>query len=309
MRMPRLAPQVLVGAGGVLAVVAVLVGALPGTTRAAHVTPEFIDVTSNQTCDDLFPTAGYAELKIDPPANGVKSDGTLKVEILNLTDTKTFDWRTLGVATDTFPGISIDAVYVKAGSAGSYLYVYAPEEVQDTGLTSPGGGTTNQISHITFCYDVEPPTPTRTPTPSSTVTATSTSTGTATNTPTGTPTETPTSTPTGEAGTNTPTLTPTPTTTPATNTPTRTRTPDDDDDRTNTRTRTRTPSPVSTATSVSTVLGVVRTATPPPRTGVVLPRAGGGGFGTSARDVASLGLLAMAGAMIAAGAVVALRQR
>jgi hypothetical protein len=69
-------------------------------------------------------------------------------------DGKTFDWSS---------NIGVDAVYVKAGSAGSYLYIYEPptESTGDTGLTTPGD-TGNEISHITFCYDLEDPTTTTT---------------------------------------------------------------------------------------------------------------------------------------------------
>jgi hypothetical protein len=59
-------------------------------------------------------------------------------------DGKSFDWT----ATD-----GVDAVFVKAGAAGSYLYEYSPESTGDTALTTPGEGETNQISHIAFCYD------------------------------------------------------------------------------------------------------------------------------------------------------------
>ncbi len=152
---------------------------------AAKVTPEFISGATNHTCSE-FAKAGqtWKELKVDPPGNGTKSDGTLTVTITNF-DTKTFDWSS---------NIGIDAVFVKAGSAGSYLYRYDDptsdsdpgEETSDTGLTSPGEGQTNQISHISFCYDVES-SPSPSPSPSS---PTSTPT-----TPTPTPSETPSTSP------------------------------------------------------------------------------------------------------------------
>jgi hypothetical protein len=64
-------------------------------------------------------------------------------------------------------------VYVKGGSDGSYLYVYAAtagaaESTGGTNLTTPGQ---NAISHIAFCYDADPePTPTPTPDPTPTPT-------------------------------------------------------------------------------------------------------------------------------------------
>lgn len=173
-------------AAGVIAIV--IFGAL--AALAAKVEPELVSETANQTCD-VFARAGqsWTELKVDPPANGTKSDGTLTVTITNLTDTKTFDWSS---------NIGVDAVYVKAGNGGSNLYRYddptnasAPgEQTSDTGLTSPGAGTTNQISHIAFCYDVES-SPSPSPSPTETETATPTPTPTATPTETATPSESP----------------------------------------------------------------------------------------------------------------------
>lgn len=163
----------------------VLFGVLT-TAFAAKVDPEFVEGASNKTCSE-FARDGqtWTELKVDPPANGTKSDGTLTVTITNLTNTKTFDWSS---------NIGVDAVYVKAGSAGSNLYRYDDptsesdpgEQTSDTGLTSPGEGTTNQISHISFCYDAEStPSPTPSETPSESPTPT----------PSETPSESPTPTP------------------------------------------------------------------------------------------------------------------
>ena len=187
---------------------------------AASVTPEFFSGTGNRTCGDLEgPGQDWIELKVDPNEDGVYTDGVLTVTITNTTDDKTFDWSS---------NIGVDAVFVKAGSAGSFLYRYDPptEVTGDTNLTSPGAGTTNQISHISFCYDIEAATntPTNTPTDTPTNTPTDTPTNTPTDTPTNTPTDTPTNTPT-DTPTNTPVPpTDTPTNT-ATNTPTKTATP------------------------------------------------------------------------------------
>lgn len=140
-----------------------------GAMAAPDVTPEFFEGPGNRTCAELQGAGQtWNELKVDPNADGEFSDGTLTVTISNTTNDKTFNWSS---------NISVDAVFVKAGSAGSFLYRYDPpsESTGDDGLTSPGEG--NAISHITFCYDLEAtPTPTATPTtvptPTPTVTAT-----------------------------------------------------------------------------------------------------------------------------------------
>jgi hypothetical protein len=129
----------------------VLFAVNPNPARAADVTPILFDQASNATCAELAGAGQtWTELKVDPNADGSYTDGTLSVTISNTTDDKTFDWSS---------NIGVDAVYVKAGQGGSYLYQYDPpaEATSDTGLTSPGDGITNGISHIAFCYDVELP--------------------------------------------------------------------------------------------------------------------------------------------------------
>jgi hypothetical protein len=131
-----------------------LVAALAVPVIGASVTPEFIDVTSNLECD-AFEGEGqnWTTLKVDPNPDGAGpfnyTDGTLSVTITNATGDKSFDWSS---------NIGVDAVYVKAGSAGSNLYRYDPpaESTGDTGLVSPGDGG-NGISHISFCYDADAP--------------------------------------------------------------------------------------------------------------------------------------------------------
>jgi uncharacterized repeat protein (TIGR01451 family) len=80
----------------------------------------------------------------EPPPSGSYNDGTLFVTI-TYTSATVIDWTS---------NIGVDAVIVKGGPDGGYLYRYDPpsEETSDTGLTLPSGG----ISHITFCYDVPP---------------------------------------------------------------------------------------------------------------------------------------------------------
>lgn len=136
-----------------IAMLASLVGFYGGLpAQAASVEPSLIEETANQTCIDLLGTEqDWSELKVDndgpysPLGDGTFDDGQISVTISNF-DGKSFDWT----ATD-----GVDAVFVKAGAAGSYLYEYDPESTGDTALTTPGEGQTNEISHITFCYDVD----------------------------------------------------------------------------------------------------------------------------------------------------------
>jgi len=132
-----------------LAAVALFFGT-GGVVRAALVTPEFLAGAANtgKTCRDLQgPGQTWTELKVDPNGNGTFSDGTLTVTIANTTNDDTFDWSS---------NIGVDAVVVKGGNAGSYLYRYDPptEPTADTGLGVPDPAN-NGISHILFCYDVE----------------------------------------------------------------------------------------------------------------------------------------------------------
>ena len=125
-------------------------GATSHGTSGNGIEPEFYQQVGNLTCSDLAgPGQTWIELKMDSPIfQGQISDGNLTVDVTNLVDDKTFDWSS---------NIGVDAVFVKAGQAGDYLYRYDPpsESMGDTGLTSPGDGTSNMISHISFCYDLE----------------------------------------------------------------------------------------------------------------------------------------------------------
>ncbi|MER3418010.1 MAG: hypothetical protein C4343_02615, partial [Chloroflexota bacterium] len=165
----RLRPIAIVRLLGWLSVAALVglaaMGPSAAATRAASVTPTPIDVTKNQTCQDLAALYGggqtWLEVKFDPPKNGSQDvtvgGTTYTITVSNLKSTS-FDWSsTLG----------IDAVFVKSGKGGSNLYVYAPtssdpESFGDTNLTTRGG---KAISHISFCYDSENPAPSPTPTP------------------------------------------------------------------------------------------------------------------------------------------------
>ena len=138
---------------------------LAPAASAASVPPVAIN-SGNPTCADLAPAGvSWTQLKLQDAqlANGVYSDGTLSVTISDYVASAsgvpgTFDWAS---------NIGVDAVFVKAGSSMHQLYLYAPETTGDSGL-SPQAGKGNGISHISFCYDIDPivaadPAPTPTP--------------------------------------------------------------------------------------------------------------------------------------------------
>ncbi|MFP5333100.1 MAG: hypothetical protein ACLGHX_12180 [Acidimicrobiia bacterium] len=115
---------------------------------AASVTPETTPGQVNPKCADLEgPGQTWLELKVDPNADGVYSDGTLTVTISNTTNDKSFDWSS---------NIGVDGVLVKGGNAGNHFYRYDPpnEVTGDQGLSTPDGKG-DGISHISFCYDIE----------------------------------------------------------------------------------------------------------------------------------------------------------
>jgi hypothetical protein len=133
--------------GGLIVLGAALTAASAGAVSAASVTPTPID-DGNPTCAEF---GSWDEVKADPPANAVFSDGTLTVTISNFVQSSSgtpgsFDWSS---------NIGVDAVFVKAGNDKHHLYVYAPESMGDTDL-GPQSGTGNGISHISFCYDDDP---------------------------------------------------------------------------------------------------------------------------------------------------------
>lgn len=126
-----------------------LVAVLAVPTLGASVVPTPIN-DGNPTCGDF--NASWTELKIDPPGNGVFTDGTLTVTITAYVNSSSgtpgsFNWTS---------NIGVDAVFVKAGDDKHNLYVYNPESLGDTGL-GPQAGSGNGISHISFCYDADAP--------------------------------------------------------------------------------------------------------------------------------------------------------
>ena len=104
---------------------------------------------TNYTCKDLAaiyaPGATWFELKLDrfPQATETVTDGVLSVSITNGTK----------VSFDYAANRGVDAVFVKSGADGHHLYNYTPEASSGTGLTTPN--SRQDISHISFCYDVE----------------------------------------------------------------------------------------------------------------------------------------------------------
>jgi hypothetical protein len=134
---------------------------------ATHVTPT--TQPGNVACP-----AGLTELKVEPVADGTFTDGTLTVtiDVRTTADGEVFDWTS---------NIGVDVVIVKGGP-NSNVYTYVGESTGDTGLHAPANrsGTFAGLSHISFCYDAEPPTteppPSTTTTESTTTTVASTST-------------------------------------------------------------------------------------------------------------------------------------
>jgi hypothetical protein len=103
----------------------------------------------NPTCQDLNPAYPF-ELKIDPPASGTYNlpDNSGSVTV-NITGPGTFDWSS------TF---GIDAVIAKGGPKAN-VYFYDPESTGDTNLVTPTNPKNEKpygLSHITFCFDVDP---------------------------------------------------------------------------------------------------------------------------------------------------------
>ena len=135
----------------------------------SHVTPTVPD-TKNPSCDDIEPNGEtWNELKIegDPKDyNGVYKDtdgtpGPLVFTISGYVQTPpSFDW--------TATGNKVDAVIVKGGQNGQgNVYLYNPEEAFDLDLTTPPNPNNQPagLSHISVCYDPDPPGDDKTPPP------------------------------------------------------------------------------------------------------------------------------------------------
>ena len=146
--------------GGLSGIVIIVNG--PG--ESALSSPELLTGAGNQgkrCSDNQGLDQSWADFKLEGAtlSEGPHTSGPLTVTISNLTG-DSFDWQS---------NIGLDAVIVKGGHAGTYLYRYDPpaEATSDNGLAVPDPDN-NSISHISFCYDfpddVEP-TPESTPDP------------------------------------------------------------------------------------------------------------------------------------------------
>ena len=104
--------------------------------------------STNYTCSELAaqyaPGSEWFEVKLDQKPSGSHqvNDAMLTANITN-GNAVAFDWSS---------NIKVDAVFVKSGSQGHNLYLYAGESTGAASLTTPTG---QDISHISFCYDVE----------------------------------------------------------------------------------------------------------------------------------------------------------
>lgn len=104
-----------------------------------------------KTCANEDPD--WAELKLEGAElqDGTYSDGTLTVtiEFTAFTDAepKVFDWESSTVR--------VIAIFLKGGQESRYYGYDHPGEISDTGLTTPLENG-NAISHISFCYELEP---------------------------------------------------------------------------------------------------------------------------------------------------------
>jgi Prealbumin-like fold domain len=116
---------------------------------ATHVGPIFVD--GNATCSQLTNNPNIKELKVDPPISGTytSADGFLTVTVTthDTAQGQTFDWTS---------NIGVDSVFAKGASQGN-VYNYNPEATADTGLHTPinESGKYADLSHISFCYDLE----------------------------------------------------------------------------------------------------------------------------------------------------------
>ena len=150
-----------VGLGSMAAGALLIVGGLPGTAGATHVTPT--QVSGNATCP-----AGTTELKVEPVESGTFTQGALTVTLVVTGNTFSFT-----------SNIGVDVVIVKGGP-NSNVYDYRPgESTGDTGLHAPINPKTGEpfgLSHVSFCFDVEQPTTSTTSTSTTSTSTTSTST-------------------------------------------------------------------------------------------------------------------------------------
>ncbi|MGH3033936.1 MAG: DUF7507 domain-containing protein, partial [Gaiellaceae bacterium] len=122
----------------------------PGPPSGDGVQPLF--TADNPTCGNLDP--GTLELKVEPVADGIFTDGflTVTIDVRDTGDGPVFDWTS---------NIGVDSIFVKGGPDGNF-YNYQDtigEDKGDTSLHAPINHSNNKffgLSHISFCYDVVP---------------------------------------------------------------------------------------------------------------------------------------------------------
>lgn len=150
-------------AAGALLAVGLFAILSPGNVGATD--PELVN--GNPTCVDLGYQYGF---KIEKDGEGVPPLGTYTLQTGTQNGAKTE--LSGGAPTDLTNSITItktgkyiswtstfgiDAVIVKGGPA-AYVYKYNPEGTSGTDQRAPdnNGGQVPDISHVTFCYDVDP---------------------------------------------------------------------------------------------------------------------------------------------------------
>lgn len=118
-----------------------------------------VTIPGNPKCQDLFPNnPNIREFKLEDgqlkSGTYTSPDGFLTVKLTTTPDPL---GRGQLIAFET--NIGVDGVFVKGGPGGNF-YNYEPTEVTlDTGLhtpVNPNNGKFYGISHISFCYDVDP---------------------------------------------------------------------------------------------------------------------------------------------------------
>ena len=100
----------------------------------------------NPRCTDFNPA--WVELKVDDPAVGAYTDGSLNVWITRLQGGSVIDWHS---------DLPVKAVLLKSGVQGHSLYDYVQpggpgKQTADDGLATPTG---QAISHVSFCYNYQ----------------------------------------------------------------------------------------------------------------------------------------------------------
>lgn len=136
--------------GLLAAALAIAVFAVPSMALGAAGPASGDGVVPVEGVGNIVCRAGLIELKTEDPKDEVLTDGVLSVTIDVKTGAggETFDWKS---------NLGIDEVVVKGGPNGN-AYVYVPEDNADTDLhapINPSNGKFFDLSHISFCYDIE----------------------------------------------------------------------------------------------------------------------------------------------------------